>query len=115
MRISPVPGATATRKPCTQNATVRPRPSLLPSASSSFPSSGPAARRAARARAARSVAIPATTMPVDPYAPVSCSTSSVSADTSSMSSARQPSALAASWRCTVAVPLPNSAVPTARR
>ena len=115
MRISPVAGRTATRKPCTLKVTERPRPSLVPSASIGFPSAAEPATSPASASAARNVAIPATTVPVDPYAPVSCSTSSVSADTISMSSTPQPSAPAASCRCTVVVPLPNSAVPTASR
>ncbi len=74
MRISPVAGRTATRKPCTLNVTDRPRPSHVPSASISFPS-GPEpdpeaapepAISSASVPAARSVAIPATKVPVDP-------------------------------------------------
>ena len=83
MRISPVAGWTATRKPCTLNDTDRGVPSLAASAASSAPSRGEAApvplaigpagagpERAAiwpaRLRAARSVARPATTVPVEP-------------------------------------------------
>ncbi len=62
--------------------------------------------------AAWSVALPATTVPAEPYAPVSWPTSDVSDWRIVSRSGAQPSAAAASWTCTVVVPLPNSAVPT---
>ena len=70
------------------------------------------ARRAAP-RAASCVARPATTVPVEPKAPVSWPPWSVSdcAQRDAVDGGA-PSALAAIWRCTVVVPLPNSAVPT---
>ena len=90
-------------------------PSLVASAASRVCSpGGRAAIRPASARAARSVASPATTVPVEPYAPVSCGTRSVSACRSSIRVTLVPRACAASWRCTVEVPLPNSVVPTDR-
>ena len=109
--ISPVRTSTATRKPCTANDTDRERPSQYPSASRGLSVSGLAAIASSSARAARSVAVPATTVPVDPNAPVSCPDLSVSDATTSMSPGSQPSTLAAIWRCTVVVPLPNSLVP----
>lgn len=67
MASSPVAAFTATRKPWAQNVTDRSRPSQYPSASASLPScAGQEAISAASARAARSVAVPATTVPVDP-------------------------------------------------
>ena len=64
--------------------------------------------------AARSTAFPATTVPVEPKAPVSWRTTSVSDWRTVIRSAGVPSAPEAICLCTVVVPLPNSAVPTAR-
>ena len=124
MRISPVAGAHrdpealhVERHRSGPGRRCAPRP---PAASRRSPPA--AAIASASARAARSVAIPATTMPVEPYAPVSCSTSSVSADTSSISStvaarARSPRAGGARWRSRCRTPpCPTaSAVAAARR
>ncbi len=70
MRISPVAALTATRNPWAQNVTDRAVPSQYPSASSGLPPPAspcpPDAISDASARAARSVAVPATTVPVDP-------------------------------------------------
>lgn len=55
-----------------------------------------------------------TTVPVDPKAPVSCFTTSVSDWRTVIRSTVVPSSPAAICRWTVVVPLPNSAVPTAR-
>jgi hypothetical protein len=117
IRISPVSTLTATRNPCTQEVADRARPSQYPSASSGLPAwssslSSRAAISSASARAARRVAVPATTVPVDPYAPLSCPLESVSDERTSTCPGEQPSAAAASCRCTVVVPFPNSAVPT---
>ena len=68
--------------------------------------------RTASSSAAASVALPATTVPAEPNAPESWSTRSVSDCRTAIRAAVVDSAVAASWACTVVVPLPNSAVPT---
>ena len=70
-------------------------------------------RRSRSAAAARSVARPATMVPVLPKAPVSWPTSAVSDCRTRIAAGPVPSTAAAICACTVAVPLPNSAVPTA--
>src|SRR6478736_9635278 len=67
---------------------------------------------AAKSCAASSSARPATTVPVEPKAPESCPTTSVSDCLILIRSTDVPSAVAAICECTVVVPLPNSAVPT---
>ena len=68
--------------------------------------------RTASSSAAASVALPATTVPAEPKAPVSCCTRSVSDCRTVTRPAVVDRAVAASWAWTVVVPLPNSAVPT---
>ncbi|CAH0267262.1 hypothetical protein SRABI128_03298 [Microbacterium sp. Bi128] len=60
-------------------------------------------------------ALPATVVPAEAKAPVSWRTASVSAAQSSRRSGEASSTVAAICRCTVEVPLPNSAVPTRSR
>ena len=69
-------------------------------------------RSRARFSAAACVARPPTNVPVLPYAPVSWPPWAVSDCSRRIRSTVVASAVAAIWRCTVAVPLPNSAVPT---
>ena len=68
--------------------------------------------RTASSSAAARVAFPATTVPAEPKAPESWSTRSVSDCRTVIRPAVVDRAVAASWACTVVVPLPNSAVPT---
>ncbi len=69
--------------------------------------------RSASALAAFITALPATTVPAEPKAPVSWRTTSVSDCRTVIRSTVVPSAPAVICLCTVVVPLPNSAVPTA--
>jgi hypothetical protein len=83
-----------------------------PSGSSTAP--GPAAvrTRSRMASAARCTALPATTVPAEPNAPVSYPAPSVSDERMRTRSGAMARTSATIWLCTVVVPFPNSAVPT---